>query len=65
MNLIVNSVEAMKGMARTRMLSIRSRPGDNQEVLLSVTDPGVRLPKEVDRIFDAFFTTKARGTGMG
>ena len=62
---MVYSVEAMKGMAGTRMLSIRSRPADSQEVLLSVTDIGIGLPKEVDRIFDAFFTTKVRGTGMG
>ena len=65
MNLMVSSIEAMKGVVGTRMLSIRSRLGDNQEVLLSVTDTGVGRPKEVDRIFDAFFTTKDRGTGMG
>ena len=65
MNLMVSSIEAMKGVVGTRMLSIRSWPGDNQEVLLSVTDTGVGRPKEVDRIFDAFFTTKDRGTGMG
>jgi signal transduction histidine kinase len=42
-----------------------ARIADGQ-VLISVSDSGVGLPSEtVEHIFDAFFTTKAQGTGMG
>ena len=46
-------------------LRITSQPGEGQ-VLISVSDTGIGLPPEkADKIFDAFFTTKPQGTGMG
>jgi len=49
-----------------RELIIKSQPADNNEVLLSVSDTGVGLPHQhADQIFNAFFTTKVHGTGMG
>jgi signal transduction histidine kinase len=42
------------------------RLADDGQLLISVADTGVGLPAEnVDRLFDAFFTTKSRGTGLG
>jgi PAS domain S-box-containing protein len=66
MNLMVNGIDAMKDVDGTRELAIKSRRADNEEVVVSVTDSGVGLPpQQVDEIFNAFFTTKPRGTGMG
>jgi PAS domain S-box-containing protein len=66
MNLITNSVEAMKAVDGKRELAIRSQRADNEQLLVSVSDTGVGLPPEqVDQIFNAFFTTKPHGTGMG
>jgi signal transduction histidine kinase len=66
MNLILNSIDAMKDVDGTRELAIKSQRGQNEELQVSVSDTGVGLPsKQTDHIFDAFFTTKPHGTGMG
>jgi PAS domain S-box-containing protein len=66
MNLIVNGVEAMHDVDGPRELTIKSQPGENNELLLSVSDTGMGLPRQqADEIFNAFFTTKTHGTGMG
>jgi PAS domain S-box-containing protein len=66
MNLIVNGVDAMQDMDGPRELIIKSQPAENNELLLSVSDTGVGLPRhQADQIFNAFFTTKTHGTGMG
>jgi signal transduction histidine kinase len=66
MNLIMNSIEAMKDVDGTRELVIKSQRGENEEVLVSVSDTGVGLPPhQADQIFNAFFSTKPHGTGMG
>ena len=64
MNLMLNGIEAMKDTGG--QLTIRSKNTEERQILLSVSDVGVGLPREnADRVFDAFFTTKAEGTGMG
>jgi PAS domain S-box-containing protein len=65
MNLITNSVDAMRDVEGMRELAIRSQRAENEHLLLSVSDTGVGLPAQKDQIFNAFFTTKAYGTGMG
>jgi C4-dicarboxylate-specific signal transduction histidine kinase len=66
MNLMMNSIEAMKDADGTRVLTIRSQRGENREVLISVSDTGAGLPpQQEDKLFNAFFTTKTHGTGMG
>src|SRR5712675_611782 len=66
MNLIGNSIDAMKDVDGTRELTVQSQRGENGQVLISVSDNGVGLPPEqADKVFDAFFTTKTHGTGMG
>jgi len=66
MNLIVNSIEAMKDVDGIRELVIKSERSENGQVLVSVSDTGIGLPPQlVEQIFDPFFTTKAHGTGMG
>ena len=65
MNLMMNGIDAMKNMNGERELAIRSRQ-ENGHLLISVSDTGVGLPpQQADQIFDAFFTTKDHGTGMG
>jgi signal transduction histidine kinase len=65
MNLMTNGIEAMKNIDGTRRLLLRSL-AEKEQVLLSVSDTGVGLPpQQADQIFDAFFTTKLDGTGMG
>jgi signal transduction histidine kinase len=66
-NLILNGIEAMSDVAdRPRRLVIRSHDAGSDEVLVAVRDSGVGIdPKDEKRIFDAFFTTKAQGMGMG
>jgi PAS domain S-box-containing protein len=66
MNLIMNSIDAMKDVDQTRELSIRSRRAEDQQLMISVIDTGVGLPpQQTSQIFDAFFTTKTHGIGMG
>ena len=66
MNLIVNSIEAMKDVDGIREMVIRSQRAENEQILVSVSDTGPGFPPElVEQIFDPFFTTKPHGTGMG
>jgi PAS domain S-box-containing protein len=66
MNLIVNSIDAMKDVDGTRELIINSQRAANEHLIVSVSDTGVGLPRQqADQIFNAFFTTKPHGTGMG
>lgn len=66
MNLMINSIDAMKNVDGPRLLTLHSRQGDQGEFLVSVEDTGIGLPpNQEDQIFNAFFTTKGHGTGMG
>jgi len=66
MNLMINGIDAMKDVDGTREISIKSQPAENEQLLVSVSDTGVGLPlQQADQIFNAFFTTKPHGTGMG
>jgi PAS domain S-box-containing protein len=66
MNLMLNGIEAMKDMSPAGELTIKSQQGEDGQLLISVSDTGVGLPAEqTDQIFDAFFTTKPQGPGMG
>jgi C4-dicarboxylate-specific signal transduction histidine kinase len=66
MNLMMNSIDAMKNVDGKRELTIKSERGENEQLLVSVSDTGVGLPpQQTDQIFTAFFTTKLNGTGMG
>ncbi len=66
MNLMINGIDAMKDVPGTRELAIKSRRAETDQVLVSVSDTGVGLPpQQSDQVFEAFFTTKPHGTGMG
>jgi signal transduction histidine kinase len=67
LNLIVNGIEAMSSIAdRPRQLAITSQNGETDQVRVAVRDSGVGLdPQSRERIFEAFFTTKPAGMGMG
>jgi NO-binding membrane sensor protein with MHYT domain len=66
MNLISNSIDAMKDLDGSRELAIKSQRAENKQLMVSVSDTGVGLPlQQADQIFNAFFTTKFHGTGMG
>jgi PAS domain S-box-containing protein len=67
LNLIINAIEAMRGVAEgSRELMITTARNDSGSIMVSLRDTGPGLdPKEVDRVFEAFFTTKAEGMGMG
>ena len=66
-NLITNAAEAMREtVGRPRIVTIRSRLGEDETVVVSVEDTGSGLdPQTLDRIFDSFYTTKAEGIGVG
>src|SRR6201993_3574731 len=64
MNLMLNAIEAMKDTGGE--LAIKTELGQDGQLLISVSDTGVGLPAgKTDEIFDAFFTTKPQGSGMG
>jgi signal transduction histidine kinase len=64
MNLMLNGIEAMKGASG--LLTITSKQREDGQLMVSVGDSGLGLPAEgADRIFEAFFTTKPDGTGIG
>jgi signal transduction histidine kinase len=66
MNLMLNGIDAMKDADGTRKLAVKSQRGENEQILVTVSDTGVGLPaQQADQIFKAFFTTKPHGTGMG
>ena len=64
MNLLLNGIEAMKETGG--VITVKSELGEDGKVLISVSDTGEGLPDgKAERIFDAFFTTKPQGSGMG
>jgi signal transduction histidine kinase len=64
MNLMINGIEAMKGGSGA--LVIASKRSEDGQLMVSVSDSGIGLPVEgAKRIFEAFFTTKPDGTGIG
>jgi PAS domain S-box-containing protein len=66
MNLIANSIEALKDVDRVRELVVRSQHEEEEQILISVSDTGVGLPPDqAGEIFSPFFTTKPQGIGMG
>ncbi|MCU1254180.1 MAG: histidine kinase [Candidatus Angelobacter sp.] len=67
LNLIINSITAMEKTAQcSRELLVTSGIWDRDQVLVSVRDSGMGLhPPQLEHIFDAFFTTKPDGVGMG
>jgi PAS domain S-box-containing protein len=66
MNLMLNGIEAMKDMSTGGELTIKSQQDDSPQLLISVSDTGLGLePEQAEQIFNAFFTTKPQGTGMG
>jgi signal transduction histidine kinase len=67
LNLILNAVESMATVSdRERALVLASRPGDDATVLVSIQDSGVGIGSaDPERIFDAFYSTKPQGMGMG
>src|SRR6516165_2260850 len=67
LNLILNAIEAMSGSSEAaRELLIRTEQDGPDGVLVAVEDSGPGLkPESLDRLFDAFYTTKSSGMGMG
>jgi C4-dicarboxylate-specific signal transduction histidine kinase len=66
MNLMSNGIDAMKDVDETRELIICSQHAEDEQLMISVRDTGKGLPsQQADQIFNAFFTTKPQGTGMG
>jgi signal transduction histidine kinase len=66
MNLMLNAIDAMNEISAGGILTIKSQPNPNRQLLISVCDTGVGVtPERSEKIFEAFFTTKPQGTGMG
>jgi signal transduction histidine kinase len=67
LNLLLNASEAMSTVVdRQRQVIIRTALDKNDWVRLSVRDTGVGFdPKSMDKLFEAFYTTKSRGMGIG
>jgi C4-dicarboxylate-specific signal transduction histidine kinase len=66
-NLVVNAIEAMSGVVEgPRDLLISTSKADSDGVLIVVQDTGPGLaPKTLERLFEAFYTTKPSGLGLG
>jgi len=73
MNLMLNGIDAINEAHMVRHeaniagdLTVRSQRNAVDQLLISISDTGIGLPPEqADKVFDAFFTTKPQGTGMG
>jgi signal transduction histidine kinase len=66
MNLMLNGIDAMKDMGTGGELTIQSQQDERGQLLISVVDTGTGLqPEQAEQVFNAFFTTKPQGTGMG
>jgi len=66
MNLMINGIDAMKAVDGPRQLTLGTQNDSAEQLLVSVADTGIGLPpNQAGQIFNAFFTTKEHGTGMG
>ena len=67
LNLTMNAIEAIRAVSdRARVLRIRTEKQPSGNIFVFVQDSGVGVdPKHASRIFEAFYTTKAEGIGMG
>jgi PAS domain S-box-containing protein len=67
LNLVVNGIEAMQAVTdRPRELVIQTHQDETRQILLTVKDCGIGIAADnADRLFNAFFTTKSSGMGMG
>jgi signal transduction histidine kinase len=66
MNLMRNGIDAINEAEMAGGLTIKSQRDGGDQLLISVSDTGIGLPpKQMDKVFEAFFTTKSHGTGMG
>jgi PAS domain S-box-containing protein len=66
MNLMINGIDAMKAVDGPRQLTLGTQNDGNEQLLVSVQDTGIGIPPDqAGQIFNAFFTTKEHGTGMG
>jgi C4-dicarboxylate-specific signal transduction histidine kinase len=67
LNLVVNAMEAMRSVSdRARIVRIRTREGNSDTIIVLVEDSGAGVDVEhSSQIFNAFYTTKAEGIGMG
>jgi signal transduction histidine kinase len=67
LNLVSNAADAMRIVGdRARELRIKSERLEAGRMAISVADSGTGIePNNIDRVFDAFFTTKSNGMGMG
>ena len=67
LNLALNAAEAMSGVAEgARELLISTEQSGTNGVLVAVRDTGPGIdPEHIERVFDAFYTTKSSGVGMG
>ena len=64
MNLMLNGIDAMKDTRGD--LTVTSTRTEDDQILIAVSDSGCGLPADwTERLFEAFFTTKPQGTGMG
>jgi signal transduction histidine kinase len=64
---MANAIEAMQPVeSRERLLEIKSETADPATVIITVEDSGTGIDQnDTERIFDALFTTKSEGMGMG
>jgi signal transduction histidine kinase len=66
LNLITNAIDSMANQAEPRILSLRTDVQESGGVTVSVSDTGKGIAaKDIERIFNPLFTTKAHGMGMG
>jgi signal transduction histidine kinase len=65
MNLIVNSIDAMKEIDGARELTVKSQRTEERSSGVRQRHQGGLPPEQTEQIFNAFFTTKPHGTGMG
>jgi PAS domain S-box-containing protein len=67
LNLLMNGVEAMASVSdRARELLVSSRPYESDQILISARDSGLGIELEdLEKVFNAFYTTKSQGLGMG
>jgi len=67
LNLLINALEALSGVGDgPREVEVRSEPDAASGVLVTVRDSGPGLdPQRLDRLFEAFYTTKPQGLGLG